>query len=254
MALLQLAKSSWYYQPRSTAIADEIIMRYIDELYTEFPYYGSRKMGKAVTIQLGEPVNRKRIQRLMRDMGIEAMYPKPNLSRNTTPHPIYPYLLKGLTINKPNQVWGIDITYIRLATGWLYLVAILDWYSRFVVSWRLSNSLTTDFCLEAVKDAFTTGIPDICNSDQGTQFTSADYIELVTKQEVKISMDHRGRCFDNIFTERLWRTIKYEEVYLKDYQSPKKAEESLKEYLNRYNYKRLHQSLQYKTPAQIYFQ
>jgi len=254
LALLQLAKSSWYYQPQPIGVVDEIVMRYIDEIYTEFPYYGSRKMAKAVAITLDEPVNRKRIQRLMRAMGIEAMYPKPNLSRNIKPHPVFPYLLKGLMIKKPNQVWGIDITYIRMEKGWLYLVAILDWYSRFVVAWKLSNSLTTDFCLEAMKDAFTTAIPDICNSDQGTQFTSEDYITLVTGYEVKISMDHRGRCFDNIFTERLWRTIKYEEVYLKEYQSPKEAEESLKAYVNRYNYKRLHQSLQYKTPAQIYFQ
>lgn len=229
-------------------------MRYIDEIYTEFPYYGSRRMGKAVSITLGEPVNRKRVKRLMGAMGIEAMYPKPNLSLNTKPHPIYPYLLKGVVVTRPNQVWGIDITYIRMSKGWVYLVAIVDWYSRFIVAWRVSNSLSTDFCLQVVAEAFTRGIPDIFNSDQGTQFTSEAYIDLVLGREVKISMDHKGRCFDNIVSERLWRTIKYEEVYLHDYQSAREAQESLREYLNRYNYKRLHQSLQYKTPAQIYFQ
>lgn len=243
-----------YYQPVPVSSYEEELMREIDEIYTEFPYYGSRRMAAELTNRVQQEVNRKCTQRLMKVMGIEALYPKPNLSQNRQPHPIYPYLLKGVTMSRPNHVWGIDITYIRMVKGWLYLVAILDWYSRYVVAWRLSNSLGVDFCLEAVDEAFTVGIPDIFNSDQGVQFTSREYITQVEKKEVKISMDHRGRCFDNIFNERLWRSVKYEEVYIHDYQNPKEAQTSLKEYFYRYNWKRLHQSLDYQTPAKIYYQ
>ncbi len=186
-------------------------------------------------------------------MGIEAIYPKPNLSLNGKSHKVFPYLLKGLDIKAPNQVWGIDITYIRLAGGFVYLVAIIDWYSRFVIDWEISTSLDKEFVLESLKRAFSKALPEILNSDQGVQMTSEDYISLVTGNGVKISMDHKGRCFDNIFTERLWRSLKYEEVYLKEYSSPKDAILSTREYFEFYNYERLHQSLNYLTPAEVYF-
>lgn len=186
-------------------------------------------------------------------MGIEAIYPKPNLSLNGKSHPVFPYLLKGLDINHANQVWGIDITYIRLEGGFIYLVAIIDWYSRFVVDWEVSISLDKEFVISCLKRAFVKAKPEILNSDQGVQMTCQEYIDLLQSHEVKISMDHRGRCFDNIFTERLWRTVKYEEVYLKEYSSPRDAILNLREYFNFYNYERLHQSLEDLTPAEVYF-
>lgn len=189
----------------------------------------------------------------MKQMGIEAIYQKPNLSKNDKAHPVYPYLLKGLEIIRPDQVWGIDITYIKLTVGWLYLVAIIDWYSRFVIEWQVSNSLDTSFCIEMIQRAFTKSKPEIFNSDQGVQFTSKIYIDLLTENDVKISMDGRGRCLDNIFTERLWRSVKYEEVYLNEYDSIKRAKDGLANYFYKYNYKRIHQHLDYKTPAEVYF-
>ena len=246
--LLGISRSSLYYQPKP--INPEIldIMNRIDKLYTDRPFYGSRRIAK----ELG--VNRKRIQRLMRDMGIEAVYPKPNLSKNNIPHPVYPYLLKGLKANHPNHIWGTDITYIRIAKGFLYLVAFLDWFSRYVLSWRLSTTLEVNFCLEAAREALSdNGIPEIENSDQGIQFTNQEYINIWEENNVKISMDGRGRAMDNIFTERLWRSLKYEEVYLKEYATVLEAKENIKEYIKFYNYERKHQSLNYKTPAEIYF-
>lgn len=225
----------------------------IDEIYTECPFYGSRK----ITAQLrkeGFRVNRKRVQRLMGILGIQAIYPKPNFSQPDKQHLIYPYLLRGLVISRPNQVWGIDITYIRLRNTWLYLAAILDWFSRYILAWELSDSLETEFCCQVLKRALVIGMPDIHNSDQGSQITAKEYLDILRSYpKIKISMDGRGRAFDNIFTERLWRTIKYEEVYLKDYQSPREARQNLNDYLDFYNYKRLHQSLDYQTPAEIYF-
>ena len=227
-------------------------MHQIDQIYTACPFYGVRR----ITQQLkrnGLRVNHKRVHRLMRLMGIQAIYPKPNLSQPNKQHQVYPYLLKGLTIKEPNQVWGVDITYIRLNKSWLYLVAILDWFSRYVLSWRLSDNLMVGFCLEALTRALVKAIPDIHNSDQGVQFTSEPYLNLLkSKPSIRISMDGRGRAFDNIFNERLWRTIKYEEVYLRDYQSAKEAQQSLDDYVNFYNHKRLHSSLNYKTPAEVY--
>lgn len=225
----------------------------MDKIYTDFPYYGSPR----ITAQLhrdGVMVNHKRVARLMSVMGIEAMYPKPNLSKNDKPHPIYPYLLKNLDITKSNQVWGTDITYIKVKNDWLYLVAIMDWYSRFVVSWELSDTMEADFCVNNLENALSQAIPVIHNSDQGSQFTSDEYLNTLKSQpSIQISMDGRGRCMDNIFTERLWRSVKYDEVYLHDYQSPREARISINKYLETYNNRRLHQSLEYNTPAEIYF-
>lgn len=252
--LLGIGRSTIYYQPKPVDSLNLAVMNKIDEIYTKRPYYGSRKMAKEIATQLKQAINRKRIQNLMREMGIEACYPKPNLSENHNARPIYPYLLKGVTIDKPNKVWGTDITYIRLESGFVYLTVYLDWYSRFVLSWELSNTLDNIFCLEAAEKAVSVyGSPEITNSDQGVQYTSTDYINFWTSKETKISMDSCGRAMDNIFTERLWRSLKYEEVYLKNYQTVTEAREGIGAYLKDYNYERLHQALGYKTPAEIYF-
>jgi len=228
-------------------------MDQMDKIYTDFPYYGSPRITHELQ-RNGIVVNHKRVERLMRVMGIEAVYPKPNLSKNDKPHPVYPYLLKNLEITFPNQVWGTDITYIRVKNDWLYLVAILDWYSRYIVSWELSDTLEAGFCVNNLQIALNQAIPNIHNSDQGSQFTSDEYLNtLKSKPEILISMDGRGRCMDNIFTERLWRSVKYDEVYLHDYQSPREARFSLAKYLETYNQRRLHESLQYNTPSEIYF-
>jgi putative transposase len=225
----------------------------MDKIYTGFPYYGSPRITHELQ-RSGITVNHKRIERLMKIMGIEAVYPKPNLSKNDKPHPVYPYLLKDLEITKSNQVWGTDITYIKVKNDWLYLVAILDWYSRYIVSWELSDTLEAGFCVNNLQTALNKAIPNVHNSDQGSQFTSDEYLgTLQTQPTIQISMDSRGRCMDNIFTERLWRSVKYEEVYIQDYQSPREARQSLAKYLKTYNEKRLHQSLDYNTPAEIYF-
>lgn len=250
--LLGLNRSSLYYKPVAPSPEEITLKHRIDEIYTAHPYYGSRR----ITAQLkreGFPVNRKAVQRHMREMGIAAISPGPNLSKKRYEHLVYPYLLRGVVIQQPNQVWGIDITYIRMLKGWLYLTAVLDWYSRYVVSWELSDTLSVDFVCAAVSQAFSLARPQIINSDQGSQFTSPQYIQLLKEAGVKISMDGRGRAQDNIFTERLWRTIKYEEVYLHEYQSPREARRRLGEYLTFYNYKRLHQALAYRTPAEIYY-
>lgn len=246
--LLGISRNSLYYQPEPVDSETLAVMNQIDELYTKRPFYGSRKIAK----DLG--YNRKRIQRLMREMSIEAIYQKPNLSKNTLPHPVYPYLLKGITAGHPNHIWGTDITYIRMHQGFLYLTAYLDWFSRFVLSWRLSTTLEIEFVLDAAEEALTNyERPDIENSDQGTHYTSERHIQLFTDKGTKVSMDGRGRAMDNIFTERLWRTVKYEEVYLKDYATVLEAKEEIKSYFNFYNYERKHQSLNYQTPAEIYF-
>jgi putative transposase len=189
----------------------------------------------------------------MRKLGIEAIYPKPKLSVGNKIHSIYPYLLSGVTIERPDQVWSADITYIRIRGGYMYLVAFIDWYSRYILSWELSNSLHRTFCLEAAEAAIAENIPEIVNFDQGVQFTHNDMVRIWLNKDVQISMDHRGRCFDNIFIERFWRSLKYEEVYIKDYENGIEARESIREYINRYNNKRIHQALGYKTPAAIYY-
>lgn len=246
--LLGISRNSLYYQPQPVDPETLAVMNRIDELYTKRPFYGSRKIAE----DLG--YNRKRIQRLMREMGIEAIYQKPNLSKNSLPHPVYPYLLKGVTASHPNHIWGTDITYIRMHQGFLYLVAYLDWFSRFILSFRLSTTLEIEFCLDAAEEALSEyGYPDIENSDQGVHFTSEQHIRLFESKGTKISMDGRGRAMDNIFTERLWRSVKYEEVYLKDYATVLEAKEEIGDYVKFYNYERKHQSLNYKTPAEIYF-
>lgn len=224
----------------------------IDELYTHYPFYGSRR----ITAQLqreGERINRKRVQRYMREMSIEGISPGPNLSKRHLAHRVYPYLLKGVVIERSNQVWGIDITYIRLLAGWLYLVAILDWHSRYVIGWELSDTLEMGFVLATVRRALAVAVPEIFNSDQGSHFTSEMYLGVLKEAGTQISMDSKGRALDNIFTERLWRTIKYEEVYLHEYGSPKAARQGLQRYLEFYNHQRLHQALNYQTPAEVYF-
>ena len=250
--LLGLNRSSLYYKPVPPSAEELAIKHRIDELYTEYPFYGSRRIA-AQMCREGLLVNRKAVQRHMQEMGIAGICPGPNLSRRNTEHKVFPYLLRGLSITVPNQVWGIDITYIRLARGWLYLVAIIDWYSRYVLSWELDQTLELPFVLEAVRRALNQAQPAILNSDQGSHFTSPAYIELLRSAQVQISMDGKGRATDNIFTERLWRSIKYEEVYLKEYTSPRQAREGINRYLNFYNTKRLHQALDYRTPAEEYF-
>lgn len=257
-SLLGISRSSVYYQLQPVDEETLDLMNRIDKLHTDFPFYGARKISKQITQDLelvsGLVVGRKRVRSLMERMGIEAIFQKPHLSENPLPHPIYPYLLSQVLISYPNQVWGVDITYIKLTKGFVYLVAVIDWYSRFVLSWRLSTSLEVDFVIEAVTEAISIyGNPEIVNVDQGVQFTSQEFIALWNKEKTKISMDHRGRCFDNIFTERFWRSLKYEEVYLKDYQSIREAELSIDAYIHLYNFKRLHQALEYLTPSQVYF-
>lgn len=249
--LLSVNRSGLYYLPHTVDSATLQLQRRIDEIYTASPFYGVRK----ITAQLrseGRLVNHKAVARHMQRMGLRAIYPGPNLSKRAQQHAVYPYLLRGLKIEHPNQVWGVDVTYIRLRSGWMYLFAVLDWYSRFVVSWRLDLTLEIGFVLEAMRAALTVATPTICNSDQGSHFTSPLYIALFDDTPVQISMDGKGRAIDNIFTERLWRSVKYEEVYLKDYASPREARTGINDYLDFYNHHRLHQSLDYRTPASVY--
>lgn len=228
-------------------------MRRIDEIYTKFPYYGAPKMTAQLNRE-GYGINHKRIERLMGVMGIQAVFPKRNLSKNGKNHAKYPYLLNKIDINRPNYVWGTDITYVRASGIWFYLVAIIDWYSRYVISWKLSRSMESDFCIACLEEALKVALPEIHNSDQGVQFTAEEYLAILKAHEsIRISMDGRGRCFDNIFTERLWRNVKYEEVYLKEYESFAHANRSLAEYFHTYNYERIHEHLNYATPAEVYF-
>jgi putative transposase len=250
--LLGLNRSGLYYRPLAPSPEEIALKHRIDELYTLRPYYGSRRITASLRRE-GWHLGRKAVQRQMREMGIQGIHPGPNLSKRRSDHKVYPYLLRGLAITLPNQVWGIDITYIRLARGWLYLVAIIDWFSRYVLGWELDDSLELGFVLEAVARAFVQAKPEILNSDQGSQFTSDSYLQLLHSAGVRVSMDGKGRASDNIFTERLWRSLKYEEVYLHDYQSPKEARSGISSYLEFYNHQRLHQSLNYQTPAEVHF-
>jgi len=227
-------------------------MRLIDEEYTRYPIYGIEKM-TAVLRRQGHSVNPKRIRRLMRLMGLEAIYPKPNLSKPIKAHKIYPYLLRGVRIDRVDQVWSTDITYIRLKQGFIYLVAVIDWFSRYVLSYEFSTTLDTAFCIKALQDALKVATPEIFNSDQGGQFTSDAFTGILIKAGVKISMDGRGRALDNIFVERLWRSVKYERVYLHNYETVREAIQDIGEYFDFYNNERPHQSLDYHTPAKIYF-
>lgn len=246
-ALLGVPRSSYYY--RASPISEETLltMRKIDALYMECPFLGSRR----IAAMLG--LNRKLVQRLMRLMGIEAHYPKPRTSDPAEGHEIYPYLLRGVAITRCQQVWSADITYIPMAHGFLYLVAVMDWYSRFVLSWRLSNTLDSHFCLVALEDALRAGTPQIWNSDQGAQFTSAAFLAPLKKRQIAISMDGRGRALDNVFVERLWRSVKYELVYPGDFRTGAELQKALASYFGFYNFHRPHQALGYRTPADLYF-
>jgi putative transposase len=244
--LLGIARSSYYHQPQPESAQNLRLLRRLDQLYMELPFFGSRRMA----IELG--VNRKRAQRLMRIAGIEALYPKPRLSTPAAGHQIYPYLLRGVNIERPNHVWSTDITYIPMRGGFLYLVAVMDWFSRYVLSWELSNTLETSFCLAALDSAFRKGRPEIFNTDQGSQFTSADFISALKKRDVQISMDGRGRCLDNVFIERLWRSLKYELIYPGDFTDGCELSRELKNYFDFYNRRRPHQALRYRTPADLY--
>jgi putative transposase len=227
------------------------LMRRIDEQYTARPYYGSRRMAVWLN-QHGEEVNRKRVQRLMRVMGLEAIYPKPKLSVAGKGHRIYPYLLRNVAIERPDQVWSTDITYVPLATGFMYLAAVLDWYSRYVLAWRLSNTLDGSFCLEMLEEALRWSRPEVFNTDQGVQFTAQAWTGRLESAGVAVSMDGRGRCLDNVFVERLWRSVKYEDVYLKGYETVPELERGLGQYFPFYNEERPHQALDYQTPRQVY--
>jgi putative transposase len=250
--LLGLARSSFYYEIQPETEQNLRLMEMLDKQYTARPFYGVRKMTAWLATQ-GEIVNPKRVRRLLRKMGIEAIYPKPNLSRPQDNVRKYPYLLREEKITAPNQVWSTDITYIPLPQGYVYLVAVIDWYSRYVLSWELSNTMDMTFCLSALEKALAQNTPKIFNSDQGSQFTSTAFTSRLEKEGVFVSQDGRGRALDNIFVERLWRSVKYEEVYLKGYTSVIEALRGLEEYFDFYNNERMHQSLNYQTPAMIHF-
>jgi putative transposase len=261
--LLGVARQSYYYQPvvnEAETARLKLHLDAIDEIYTDYPFYGSRRMQVELEQEYGITIGRKRIRNLMQHLGLEAIYPKPNTSKPAPGHEIYPYLLRGIEAQYPNHIWGTDITYIRTHEGFVYLVAFMDWYSRYVVSWQLADSLENSFVLQALQGALNfmadcgLGIPDICNSDQGSHFTSEAYISLLEQAGVRISMDGRGRCLDNIFTERLWRSVKYENVFIQSYQNIHEAQAGLTDYFQFYNHKRKHQALDYRTPATVYFE
>lgn len=249
--LVGLSRSTWYYEAATETTENLAWMRLLDAQYLRTPFYGSRRM-TAWLKREGHAVNRKRVQRLLQLMGLEAIYPKPRTTRKSPQNKVYPYLLRGVAITRPNHVWSTDITYVPLQSGFVYLTAVIDWYSRYVLSWRLSNTLDGSFCLEALEEALDRGRPEIFNTDQGVQYTSAAFTGRLTEAGVAISMDGRGRALDNVFVERLWRTVKYEEVYVKDYATPREAERSLHAYFRFYDEERLHQALDYQTPAEVY--
>ena len=250
--LVGLPRSTYYYHTQGESAENLTLMRLLDKQYTDTPYYGVRRMTAWVRSE-GYHVNHKRVARLMHTMGIEAIYPKPHLRQTHAMHRVYPYLLRGVPIRRVNQVWSTDITYIRLQGGFLSLVAVMDWFSRYVLSWAVSITMDVDFCLEALDQALEVARPEIFNTDQGAQFTSNDFTGRLAAAGVLISMDGRGRALDNVFVERLWRTVKYEEVYLKDYETPWEAIQGLGTFFVRYNEWRQHQALGYQTPASVYF-
>jgi putative transposase len=250
--LVGLSRATYYRHPGSETPFNLCLMRLIDKEYTRAPFYGYRKMTARLKL-LGYAVNRKRVARLMRMMGLQAIYPGPRTSTAHPQHKKYPYLLRGLTITRPNQVWSADITYVPMLTGFMYLVAVIDWFSRFVVAWQLSNTLDGLFCLEALQVALNQGSPEIFNTDQGVQFTATDFTGALEAAHIRISMDGRGRAFDNIFIERLWRNVKYEDIYIKEYPTVPALEHGLHAYFQLYNYERPHQSLDYRTPAAVHF-
>ncbi len=249
--LLGISRSSVYYQARKVDETDLRLMGLIDRQYMQTPFYGSRKMTVCLRAW-GHRVNRKHVQRLMKLMGITAIYRRPNTSKPAPGHKVYPYLLRGVTVKRVNQVWGADITYIPMAHGFLYLVAIIDWYTRRVLSWRLSNTLDVHFCLDALEEALAIGTPEVFNTDQGSQFTSEAFTMALLERGIRVSMDGKGRCRDNIFVERLWRSVKYEEVYLKTYQTVLEARNGIGAYMAFYNDERPHQALGYRTPREVF--
>jgi putative transposase len=249
--LLGLNRSSFYYEPIGESAMDLRLMRMIDEQYTACPFYGSRRM-TAWLAGRGEELNRKRVQRLMRVMGLEAIYPKPRLSLAGKGHKVYPYLLRGVRIERPDQVWSTDITYVPMTSGFMYLAAVIDWFSRYVIAWRLSNTLDGSFCLEMLEEALGSGKPEVFNTDQGAQFTAAAFTSRLESAEVAVSMDGRGRALDNVFVERLWRSVKYEDIYIRGYETVADLQRGLTGYFAFYNVDRLHQSLGYRTPAAVY--
>ena len=249
--LLDISRGSVYYQPTTPRAEDLELMALMDRQYLQTPFYGSRKM-QAWLQGLGHPTGRNKVRRLMRLMGLEAIYRRPNTSRPAPEHRIYPYLLKGVAINRVNQVWSADITYLPMAQGFLYLVAIMDWHSRYVLAWKLSNTMDVDFCVQALSGALCQGKPEVFNTDQGSQFTSEAFTGVLLEQGIQISMDGKGRYLDNIFVERLWRSVKYEEVYLKAYQNGTEARQGIAAYLDFYNRERPHQALGYRTPGQVF--
>jgi putative transposase len=249
--LLGLNRSNLYYEPMGETAENLRLMRLIDEQYTACPFYGSRKL-TAWLERHGEEVNRKRVQRLMRKMGLEAIYPKPRLSTAGKGHKVYPYLLRGVKVERPNQVWSTDITYVPMREGFMYLAAVLDWYSRYVIGWRLSNTLDGSFCLEMLEDALRLGKPEVFNTDQGAQFTAEAFTGRLEAAGVAVSMDGRGRALDNVFVERLWRTVKYENIYIQGYESVPELQRGLKRYFGFYNEERLHQSLEYRSPGAVF--
>ena len=250
--LLELNRSTWYYKPATDTAENLELMQRIDELYLKMPFLGSRRIAVKLS-QPGREINRKRVQRLMRIMGLEGIHPKPRTSQSSPEHKIYPYLLRNLAVTRPNQVWCADITYIPMPKGFMYLVAIMDWYSRYVIGWRLSNTLDARFCLETLEDALIMNQPTIFNTDQGVQFTASGFTKRLEDAEVAVSMDGRGRFVDNIFIERLWRSLKYEDIYIKEYATVPALEIGLTHYFDLYNYERPHQTLGYATPAECYF-
>jgi putative transposase len=250
--LLGLNRSSFYYQPATETQENLKLMRLIDQQYTARPIFGSRRMTVWLRRQ-GEGVNRKRVQRLMRLMGLEAIYPKPRLSVPGQGHRIYPYLLRDVAVVRPDQVWSTDITYVPLQAGFMYLAAIIDWYSRYVIAWRLSNTLDGWFCCEMLEEALGQGKPEIFNTDQGVQFTAQAWTSRLERAGVQISMDGKGRCLDNVFVERLWRSVKYEDIYINGYGAVPELEGGLGRYFPFYNEERPHQALDYRTPAEVYY-
>jgi putative transposase len=250
--LLELSRSTFYYRPVGEAAYNLGLMRLIDEQFTKRPFYGVPRM-TACLRAMGYGVNPKRVRRLMRVMGLEAIYPKPRLSANGPDHKVYPYLLKGVTVDRPDQAWCADVTYIRLAHGFVHLVVVMDWHSRYILSWELSITLEKEFCLDALHRALLIAKPEIFNTDQGPQFTSEEFTTLLEGEGIQVSMDGRGRVYDNIFVERLWRSVKYEEVYLHDYQTVPEARTHLAAYFEFYNDERPHEALGYRTPHEVYF-
>lgn len=249
--LLGINRSSLYYRPVGVDDYTLMLMHELDRQYTETPFYGVLKMTEHMRV-LGHQVNPKRVRRLLRQMGLEAVYPKPKLSQANPEHRIFPYLLRNMSIERCNQVWSTDVTYIRMRHGFVYLMAIIDWYSRYVLNWALSTTLEADFCIIALNEALEGSHCEIFNTDQGSQFTTHRFTGPLLAKGIQVSMDGRGRALDNIFVERLWRSVKYEKVYLNDFETVKEAYFGLKDYFEFYNHRRLHQSLDYRTPAEVY--